>query len=66
MVHLQVFPVAGGSPMKYLLVNVPCVLQLLGGYLYFHKAPNAQEFFEETRDKVRERRYLTRSRRRLS
>lgn len=28
-------------------------VQLLGGYLYFHKAPNAQEFFEETRDKVR-------------
>ncbi|CAN0224710.1 unnamed protein product, partial [Hapterophycus canaliculatus] len=26
--------------------------QLLGGYLYFHKAPNPQEFFEETRDKV--------------
>lgn len=26
--------------------------ELLGGYLYFHKAPNAQEFFEETRDKV--------------
>lgn len=30
-----------------------CLLpQLLGGYLYFHKAPSAQEFFEETRDKV--------------
>lgn len=27
--------------------------QMLGGYLYFHKAPNPQEFFEETRDKVR-------------
>eukprot|EP00904_Undaria_pinnatifida_P008512 jgi/Undpi1/4791/HiC_scaffold_19.g08144.m1 len=26
--------------------------EILGGYLYFHKAPNAQEFFEETRDKV--------------
>ncbi|CAN0315543.1 unnamed protein product [Ectocarpus sp. 6 AP-2014] len=26
--------------------------ELLGGYLYFHKAPNGQEFFEETRDKV--------------
>ncbi|CAM9141565.1 unnamed protein product [Ascophyllum nodosum] len=26
--------------------------ELLGGYLYFHKAPNAQAFFEETRDKV--------------
>lgn len=26
--------------------------ELFGGYLYFHAAPNAQEFFEETRDKV--------------
>ncbi|KAG5181263.1 asparagine synthase [Tribonema minus] len=26
--------------------------EIFGGYLYFHKAPNAQEFFEETRDKV--------------
>lgn len=38
------------------LLSVPPVFvppyQLLGGYLYFHKAPNAQEFFEETRDKV--------------
>ena len=27
--------------------------ELFGGYLYFHKAPNPDEFFEETRDKVR-------------
>lgn len=27
--------------------------EIFGGYLYFHKAPNEQEFFEETRDKVR-------------
>ncbi|CAM9600678.1 unnamed protein product [Chrysoparadoxa australica] len=26
--------------------------EIFGGYLYFHKAPNAQEFFEETREKV--------------
>ncbi|CAN0376722.1 unnamed protein product, partial [Discosporangium mesarthrocarpum] len=26
--------------------------EVFGGYLYFHKAPNAQEFFEETQDKV--------------
>ncbi|CAM9883495.1 unnamed protein product, partial [Choristocarpus tenellus] len=26
--------------------------EVFGGYLYFHKAPTAQEFFEETRDKV--------------
>lgn len=27
--------------------------ELFGGYLYFHKAPNPDEFFAETRDKVR-------------
>jgi asparagine synthetase B (glutamine-hydrolysing) len=26
--------------------------EIFGGYLYFHKAPNAKEFFDETRDKV--------------
>jgi asparagine synthase (glutamine-hydrolysing) len=26
--------------------------EIFGGYLYFNYAPNAQEFFEETRDKV--------------
>mmetsp|Transcript_19740 Transcript_19740/g.59783 ORF Transcript_19740/g.59783 Transcript_19740/m.59783 type:complete len:419 (+) Transcript_19740:65-1321(+) len=26
--------------------------EILGGYLYFHHAPNGSEFFEETRDKV--------------
>ncbi|CAM9721178.1 unnamed protein product, partial [Phaeothamnion confervicola] len=26
--------------------------EVFGGYLYFHKAPNASEFFEETRDKL--------------
>jgi len=26
--------------------------EILGGYLYFHHAPNGKEFFEETRDKV--------------
>lgn len=36
----------------YSVVATSTQLQLLGGYLYFHKAPNAQEFFEETRDKV--------------
>lgn len=26
--------------------------EVFGGYLYFHKAPNAQEFFDETVDKI--------------
>eukprot|EP00640_Fibrocapsa_japonica_P000475 CAMPEP_0113935160 /NCGR_PEP_ID=MMETSP1339-20121228/2373_1 /TAXON_ID=94617 /ORGANISM="Fibrocapsa japonica" /LENGTH=555 /DNA_ID=CAMNT_0000937217 /DNA_START=71 /DNA_END=1738 /DNA_ORIENTATION=- /assembly_acc=CAM_ASM_000762 len=26
--------------------------EIFGGYLYFHKAPNAKEFFEETKDKI--------------
>lgn len=26
--------------------------EILGGYLYFHHAPNGKEFFDETRDKV--------------
>ncbi|KAL3898168.1 MAG: hypothetical protein SGARI_006741 [Bacillariaceae sp.] len=26
--------------------------EVFGGYLYFHKAPNAQEFFDETVDKL--------------
>lgn len=48
------------GPLPYCLrVRPDCIclpvrvsVQLLGGYLYFHKAPNTQEFFEETRDKV--------------
>lgn len=40
------------APRSCYSVLVTCGIQLLGGYLYFHKAPNAQEFFEETRDKV--------------
>lgn len=40
-----------GRFVPFPLLSVP-PYQLLGGYLYFHKAPNAQEFFEETRDKV--------------
>lgn len=27
--------------------------EVFGGYLYFHKAPNAQEFFDETVDKIK-------------
>ncbi len=27
--------------------------EILGGYLYFSAAPDAQEFFEETRDKCK-------------
>merc|ERR1719354_1016030 len=26
--------------------------EVFGGYLYFHKAPNAQEFYDETVDKI--------------
>ncbi len=28
--------------------------ELFGGYLYFHKAPNAKEFHDETVEKTRE------------
>ena len=44
-------PPLGPSPLTPAIATWT-QLQLLGGYLYFHKAPNAQEFFEETRDKV--------------
>jgi asparagine synthetase B (glutamine-hydrolysing) len=33
--------------------------EIFGGYLYFHKAPNAKEFFDETRDKVCILQYIT-------
>ena len=32
--------------------------ELFGGYLYFHKAPNAQEFHEENGKKVKQTSYV--------
>lgn len=36
--------------------------EIFGGYLYFHKAPNKEEFHQETCRKVIELHYITHSR----